>query len=225
MTILKTAGISLGILAIVGGGSLAVISTSAQGRMFDSTATQFLTSGDLAGYKNYLIGQETTRINAIDQTQFAKIQANAKAMQPLTDLQAKYEPQLATAITNKDQATFVSLFKQYQGEAKPLMDAMHTAMQANRLANANDTGYHKNTGTNNTPRAAPTDAQLTDMANKAYSKGLADVTAGKAFKLHAGFGGRGGMYGGTSGNKGSMHYEADEALKNTSSVTSSSVAS
>jgi hypothetical protein len=213
MSIFKTAGISLGILGIVGGGSLAVITASAQGRRtFDSNAISFIQSGDLSGYRNYLIGQATNRINAIDQTQFTKIQANATAMKPLTDLQAKYEPQLATAITNKDQAGFVVLFKQYQSEVKPLIDAMHTAMQANRPANSSDTGFHKNKGNTNTPKTPPTDAQLTEIANRIYNKAVADIAAGKTFKL--GFGGRGGeMHSGMMGMKGGfgeMHKEASE---------------
>lgn len=204
MSILKTAGISLGILAIIGGGSLAVISASAHSRMFDSTAAQFLTSGDLSGYKNYLIGQETTRINTIDQTQFSKIQANYTIQKPLIDLAAKYEPQFTTLATNKDQAGFVTLFKQYQAEAKPLMDAQQTARQAQEATESSQSSTDANkqnrrgNRSNMTNRPAPTDAQLTDMANRTYTKAVADIAAGKTFKLgfgggmrgHEGFGGR-----------------------------------
>lgn len=211
MTILKTAGISLGILAIVGGGSLAVISASAQGRMFDSSAISFIQNGDLAGYKNYLIGQETTRINAIDQTKFDKIKANYTAQKPLLDLQAKYEAQLITLATNKDQVGFVTLFKQFQTQAKPLMDAQraaHDAQEATKSGSSasssteiNNRSLRGNRGTIPTL----TDAQLTDMANRTYTRAVADIAAGKTFKL--GFGGGKGHKGGM---KDSMHHDNNQ---------------
>jgi hypothetical protein len=226
MSILKTAGISLGVLAIIGGGSLAVITASAQGRAFDTNAISFIQSGDLAGYKNYLIGQATTRINAIDQDQFTKIQARTIAQKPLIDLTAKYEPQLTTLATNKDQVGFVALLKQYQSEAKPLIDAQRTANDAQEATESSSTsmnsadatkqGRRGNKGQNqNGPKTPPTDAQLTEMATKTYTKAVADIAAGKAFKL--GFGGRGGkmvqMHGdmmGMKGGFGEMHNEANE---------------
>jgi hypothetical protein len=232
MSIVKSAGISLGILAIVGGGSLAVISASAKsGRMFDTNAISFIQSGDLAGYRNYLIGQETTRINAIDQAQFTKIQARTSAQKPLMDLTAKYEPQLTTLATNKDQAGFVTLFKQYQTEAKPLMDAQRTANDAQEATESSSTatnstdarkqGRRGNKGQGqNGPKTPPTDAQLTDMATKTYTKAIADIAAGKTFKL--GFGGRGSMMHGSmmgmKGGFGGMHNEADEANEVSSQV-------
>jgi hypothetical protein len=217
MSILKNVGISLGVLAIVGGGSLAVVSASAQGRPFDSNAISFIQSGDLAGYKNYLIGQATTRINTIDQAQFTKIQARTAAQKPMTDLVAKYEPQLNTLATNKDQAGFVALLKQFQTEAKPIMDAQ-------KVADANSTdatkqGRRMDKGQND-PKTPPTDAQLTEMATKTYTKAVADIAAGKTFKL--GFGGRGGeMHGGMmnmKGGFGGMDNNADKTNKASSQV-------
>jgi hypothetical protein len=225
MSILKNVGISLGVLAIVGGGSLAVITASAQGRAFDSNAISFIQSGDLAGYKNYLIGQATTRINAIDQAQFTKIQARTAAQKPMADLVAKYEPQLNTLATNKDQAGFVALFKQFHSEAKPLMDAQKVANDAQEAtetatnsADATKQGRRGNKDQNG-PKTPPTDAQLADMATKTYTKAVADIAAGKTFKL--GFGGRGGMHDGMMGMKGGfggMHNESDNANEASSQV-------
>jgi hypothetical protein len=229
MSILKTAGISLGLLAIIGGGSLAVISTSAQGRMFDSSAVSFIQSGDLAGFKNYLIGQETTRINAIDQTKFDKIKADYTAQKPLLDLAAKYEPQLTTLATNKDQAGFVTLLKQYQTEAKPLIDAHRVANDAQEATESssnttNSTDNFKqsgrgNKGQNKNGQKTPlTDAQLTDMANRTYTRAVADIAAGKTFKL--GFRGRGGMHGdmenGMKGNRGNWMNKSKNTDANSS---------
>lgn len=194
MTIFKKVGITLATLAIVGGGSLAVITASANGgRMFDTNAVQFITNGDLAGYKNYLIGQETTRINAIDQTQFDKIKVGYAVQKPLLELQAKYEPQLITLATNNDQAGFVTLFKQYQTEAKPVLDAIRAPSQAQQATqNSNATDPINKRGINSN-RPAPTDAQLTEMANREYTKAVENISAGRTYKI--GFGGRGRKHG------------------------------
>jgi hypothetical protein len=199
MSILKNTSLALGILAIVGTGSIALISANAQGRMFDSNAASFIQSGDLAGYKNYLIGQETTRINAIDQAKFDKIKTDYTAQKPLLDLQAKYEPLLLPFVTNKDQAGFVSKYKEFQNEAKPLMEAQRTARQDNQTKETNDNLTNSNRKNKMkemmNSQNTPTDQQLTEMATKSYQRALKQVANGETFKLGFG-GGRGGMMGG-----------------------------
>jgi hypothetical protein len=211
MSILKNTSLALGILAIVGTGSIALISANAQGRMFDSNAASFIQSGDLAGYKNYLIGQETTRINAIDQAKFDKIKVEYTAQKPLLDLQAKYEPLLLPFVTNKDQAGFVSKYKEFQTEAKPLMEAQRTARQAKEASNPNR-AIKSNNMMNKT---APTDQQLTDMATSVYNKAVTDTADGKTFKL--GFGGSKG-HGGKKGGYG-MRVNGNDDSKNSNTNT------
>jgi hypothetical protein len=188
MSILKNLGISLGVLSIIAGGSLAVISASANGRMFDSSAVQFIASGDLTGYKNHLIAQETSRINAIDQTAFDKIKADYTNQKPILDLKAKYETELNTLAKSKDQAGFVTLFNKYQAEAQPLMETARAAHEALEIADGR-------ADSNKKVRTTPTEAQLADMANREYSHAVAQIAAGKAYTIH----GKGGFGGGRHG--------------------------
>lgn len=195
MSILKKVGITLGTLAIIGGGSLAAITASANSsRMFDTNAVQYITSGDLAGYKSYLIGQESTRINNIDQAKFDKIKSNYTVQKPLLDLQAKYEPQLITMASNKDQAGFVSLFKQFQAESKPVMESLraaHEAEETTKSATSSASTYRQNHRNDMVNKPVMTDEQLTNMANRQYTNAVNDIAAGRTYKI--GFGKRGGM--------------------------------
>jgi hypothetical protein len=213
--ILKKTSLAFGVLAVLGGGSVALISASAQGRMFDSSAISFIQNGDLAGYKNYLIGQATTRINAIDQAKFDKIKTRYTEMKPILDLQAKYEPQLIILATAKDQAGFVELFKKFQAEAKPLMEAQKTAHDAQEAtesstSSTDSTNNRQNRrGKNFDRNFTPTEAQLTDMANREYNKAVADIAAGRTYQIgFGGHGGKGGHGGGMIDN--GMHDQTNE---------------
>jgi hypothetical protein len=206
MSILKNLGISLGVMSIIAGGSLAVISASAHSRMFDSSAVQFITSGDLAGYKNYLIGQETTRINAIDQAAFDKIKAEYTNQKPLLDLKAKYEPELNTLAKAKDQAGFVALFNKFQTESQPLMETARAAHEAQEVADGR-------VDSNNRVKTAPTATQLADMANREYTQAVAQITAGQTYTIH----GKGGFGGGKHGSRGN-HGDFDSLKQSSQSA-------
>jgi hypothetical protein len=117
MSISKKIIVSLSLLAIIGGISIAVISVSANGKILDSQAFAFIQNGDLNGYKTYMINEQTAPINDIDQARFDMIKTKYTAAKPLMDLQTKYESQLTIFATSKDQASYVSTFKQYQKEA------------------------------------------------------------------------------------------------------------
>jgi hypothetical protein len=189
MSISKKIVISLSFLAIVGGISIAIISVSANGKIFDSQAVAFIQNGDLSGYKTYLINQQTNKINSIDQVKFDKIKAKYEAAKPLMDLQAKYEPQLKVLASNKDEVGFVTLFKQYKEEAKPLIESRNKASYpVDKNSNSKKIYENKNDKKTN---FAPTEEQKEELAKNEFQRALRDIAGGREYNLGRNFEGRG----------------------------------
>lgn len=189
MSISKKIVVSLSFLAIIGGISIAIISVSANGRMFNSQAVAFIQNGDLGGYKTYLINEQTNRINNIDQVQFDQIRSRYKAAKPLMDLQTKYEPQLKDLATNKDETGFISLFKQYKEEAKPLMETRKEFF--NSEIHGFKGRYRNNKMKVDTMNLTPTQDEKDQHAKNEYQRALRDIAAGRQYNLGRNFEGRG----------------------------------
>lgn len=167
-------GITLGTLALIAGGSLAVVSASAQSKMFDSKAAQFIASEDLAGYKSYLTNQKSTRINAIDQTIFDQIKLKYQAQKPLLDLNAKYEPKLIELASKNDESGFVILFTKYQIEAKPIFESI----KMNKSKKVNTSTEIKELDTNSS------EERLNKKATKEFNRAVKKIAKGQTYSIH-----------------------------------------
>ena len=174
MSIIKKMGITLGTLALIAGGSLAVVSASAQSKMFDSKAAQFIASEDLAGYKSYLTNQKSTRINAIDQTIFDQIKLKYQAQKPLLDLNAKYEPKLIELASKNDESGFVILFTKYQIEAKPIFESI----KMNKSKKVNTSTEIKELDTNSS------EERLNKKATKEFNRAVKKIAKGQTYSIH-----------------------------------------
>jgi hypothetical protein len=190
MSISKKIVVSLSFLAIIGGISIAIISVSANGKMFDSQAIAFIQNGDLGGYKTYLINQETNRINNIDQAKFDQIRAKYEAAKPLMDLQVKYEPQLKGLAINKNESGFIALFNQYREEAKPLFD---TRKELRSKENFDTKGRYRDHGArlDSMMNFTPTNEQKDQLVKNEYQRALRDIEKGRDYNLGRNFEGRG----------------------------------
>jgi hypothetical protein len=164
MSISKKIIVSLSLLAMIGGISIAVISVSANGKVIDSQAFAFIQNGDLNGYKTYMLEEQNTRIGNIDQAKFDKIREKYFAAKPLMDLQTKYEAQLTIFAISKDQASYVSTFKQYLKEVAAIEKR----------------------------NKSPTEDQMNKMAMKSYEKSLEDLAEGRKISISRFHGHRGG---------------------------------
>jgi hypothetical protein len=190
MSISKKIVVSLSFLAIIGGISIAIISVSANGKMFGSQAVAFIQNGDLGGYKTYLINEQTNRINNIDQAKFDEIRARYETAKPLMDLQVKYEPQLKRLATNNDEAGFVALFKQYKEEAKPLMDVRREARNSDNVSDKGGRRSYK-MKMKSMMNWTPTQEEKDQLAKNEYQRALRDIAAGREYNLGRNFEGRG----------------------------------
>jgi hypothetical protein len=190
MSISKKIVVSLSFLAIIGGISIAIISVSANGKMFDSQAVAFIQNGDLGGYKTYLINEQTNRINNIDQAKFDQIREKYEAAKPLMDLQVKYEPQLNGLATNNDEPGFIALFKQYKEEAKPLMDARREAHNSDYINDKDGHRGHK-AKMESMMNLTPTQEEKDQLAKNEYQRALRDIVASREYNLGRNFEGRG----------------------------------
>jgi hypothetical protein len=155
MSISKKIIVSLSLLAIIGGISIAVISVSANGKLIDTQAFAFIQNNDLNGYKTYMLNEATNKIKNIDQSRFDEIKKKYTNAKPLMDLQTKYETQLTTFATSKDQASYVSTYKQYVKEAA----AFETK-----------------------PKTLSED-QMNKMAMESYEKSVKDIAAGRKINI------------------------------------------
>ena len=191
MSISKKIVVSLSFLAIVGGISIAIISVSANGKLFNSQAVAFIQNGDLNGYKTYLINEQTVKINNINQEKFDKIKARYEAAKPLMDLQTKYQSQLKVLATNKDEAGFFGLFKQYQEEAKPLIKARQSANLSQDNSFSKDVNSFKRNRHSDMINFTPTEDQKNQKASNEYQRALRDIAAGREYNLGRHFEGRG----------------------------------
>jgi hypothetical protein len=166
MSISKKIIVSLSLLAMIGGIFIAVISVSANGKVMDSQAFAFIQNGDLNGYKTFMLNEQTARINNIDQAKFDKIRERYSAAKPFMDLQTKYEAQLTIFATSKDQASYVSTFKQYLRE----ISAVETKWKNNLM----------------------TEDQMNKTAMNSYEKSIKDLEEGKKINISRFNGHRGG---------------------------------
>jgi hypothetical protein len=188
MSISKKIVVSLSFLAIIGGISIAIISVSANGKMFNSQAVAFIQNGDLNGYKTYLINEQTTKINNIDQAKFDQIRARYEAAKPMMELQTKYESQLKGLASNKDEAGFIALFKQYREEVKPIMESAKEDVNSENLDTKSERRGHKaKIDINQTPTQEDKD----QLAKSEYQRALRDIVAGREYNLGRNFEGRG----------------------------------
>lgn len=190
MSISKKIVVSLSFLAIIGGISIAIISVSANGKLFDTQAVAFIQNGDLSGYKTYLINEQTNRINSIDQAKFDKIRAKYEAAKPLMDLQAKYEPELKILASDKNETGFLVLFKQYREEVKSIMDQNKTGYDSGQVV---DLSKHngKKMKMDRFMNTELTEDQKSQMAQNEYRRALRDLEAGRDYNLGRNFEGRG----------------------------------
>jgi hypothetical protein len=186
MSISKKIVVSLSFLAIIGGISIAIISVSANGKMFDSQAVAFIQNGDLGGYKTYLINEQTNRINNIDQAKFDQIRAKYEAAKPLMDLQTKYETQLKELAANKNEAGFVALFKQYKVEQKPLLESRKQDISSQDSYSKGRHAAHKMNMNLNL-----TQEQEDELTKNEYHRAIRDIEAGRQYNLGRNFEGRG----------------------------------
>ena len=191
MSISKKIVVSLSFLAIIGGISIAIISVSANGKLFNSQAVAFIQNGDLKGYKTYLINEQTVRINNINQEKFDKIKARYEAAKPLMDLQTKYQPQLKVLATSKDESGFVALFKQYQEEAKPLLQDRQEANLLQEGSFGKDKNSFKRNRHSHMIDFTPTEDQKNQKASNEYQRALRDIATGREYNLGRHFEGRG----------------------------------
>jgi hypothetical protein len=174
MSISKKIVVSLSFLAIIGGISIAIISVSANGKLFDTQAIAFIKNDDLSGYKTYLINQETNRINNIDQSKFDEIKAKYEAAKPLMDLQSKYEPQLKELAANSDETGFVTLFQQYKDESKAIKETIKDNRKGEKYLRQNITQEQKE-----------------QIALREYDRAVRDIESGREYNLGRMFEGRG----------------------------------
>jgi hypothetical protein len=158
MSISKKIIFSLSLLAFIGGISIAVISVSANGKLINSQAFTFIQNSDLSGYKTFMINEETARIQNIDQAQFDKIKAKYEKAKPLMELQTKYEALLTPFATSKDQASYVSTFKQYIKEA----ESLPTKPKSKKILSEND---------------------INKAAMKSYDKAVKDLSEGRKVNI------------------------------------------
>jgi hypothetical protein len=121
MSISKKIIVSLSLLAVIGGISIAIISVSANGKLVDTQAFAFIQNNDLNAYKTYTLNEQATRINNIDQARFDKIKKKYINAKPLMELQTKYEALLTPLATNKDQTGFANTYREYINESQKLM--------------------------------------------------------------------------------------------------------
>jgi hypothetical protein len=174
MSTLKTIGIGAAVVAIIGGGSIA---------LFANKSTP-VSPAQTAATTSQVVGNPGSGNNN---------RVRPAPNPAMTALQTKYEAQLTDLATKKDEAGFTNVYKQYQADAKPIMDEQRAARQA-----ANPSSQDANTSARSS-RVAPTDVEITANIKAEYAKALANIVAKTPYTL-GGQGGRGGN-GGQGGNR------------------------
>jgi hypothetical protein len=174
MSTIKTIGIGAAIVAIIGGGSIA---------LFASKSTP-ATPAQTAATTSQIAGNPGSGNN--NRTRPAPNPA-------MTALQTKYEAQLTDLATNKDEAGFTAAYKQYQVEIKPIMDEQRAARQAAIPSNQDTSASARSS------RVAPTETEQTANAKAEYTRALGNISAKTPYTL--GNQGNRGSNGGQSGNR------------------------
>jgi hypothetical protein len=174
MSTLKTIGIGAAVVAVIGGGSIALFANKSTPVIPPQTAA---TTSQIAG--NPGSGNNNRSRPAPNPA--------------MTALQTKYEAQLTDLATKKDEVGFTAAYKQYQADAKPIMDEQRAARQP-----ANPSSQDANTSARSS-RVAPTEAEQTANAKAEYNRALTNIAAKTPYTL-GNQGNRGGN-GGLGGNR------------------------
>ena len=92
--------------------------------------------------------------------------------------------------SNKDETGFITVFKQYKEEAKPILESIKAVSYSDTSKNE-DERYDYKTKADKIGNLNLTDEQKDQQARSEYQRALRDIAAGRKYNLGRNFGSRG----------------------------------